>query len=219
MFSSENRLVRVFDLAYECLRQKINSGRIKIENEASLQLQFASILKSVGELFEVEQGEHFSIELEKPFSLEGQLFGKSGSEKAKIDIYFYYTNAATKIRQSCAVELKFFKKKNQREPNNRYDVFADLHNLEQYGPISDLCFMVVATDHSHYVSWPEYSKDTEDFDFRDGRTYTSGTVVTYRTTKPYGKPITLYGSYDFNWDKVSQGFHFLRIPVIPHKRQ
>jgi hypothetical protein len=213
---SENRLIRVFDLAYECLRRKINGGRISVENEASLQLQFAAILKQVGELFEVEKGEFFSIELEKPYTLDGQSFEKSGSGRAKIDIYFSFTNAATKTRESCAVELKFFKKRNQREPNNRYDVFADLNNLERYGQIANQCFMVVATDHQHYVDWTDYSRDTSDFDFRDGSTYTPGTVATYRTSKPYGGPIALRGAYHFKWDQVAGGVHFLRVPVSPH---
>lgn len=215
--SSEDRLARVFELAYECLRRKINGRRIRVENEASLQLQFAAILKSVGELLELEKGEMFSIELEKPITRPGQSFGKSGSEKAKIDIYFAYTNTATNTTQACAVELKFFKKKNQREPNNRYDVFADLHNLEHYGAVADRCFMVVATDHDHYVSWPDYSKDTCDFDFRHGRGYKAGTALTYRTPSPYGHPITLRGSYAFAWDQVAGGLHFLRVAVQPHE--
>lgn len=57
---SQDRLIRVFELAYECLRQKINGGRIRVENEASLQLQFlqlqfAGIKKSVGELLEIHR--------------------------------------------------------------------------------------------------------------------------------------------------------------------
>lgn len=214
----EDRLARVFDLAYESLRRKINGGRIRVENEASLQLQFAAILKSVGELLEVERGEFFSIELEKPIKLVNSSFGKSGSANAKIDIYFAYTNAATQAVQSCAIELKFFRKKNQREPNNRYDVFADLHNLENYGSVANLCFLVVATDHDHYVSWPDYSKDTSDFDFRHGRTYAAGTAATYRTIKPYGTPIMLSGSYAFTWNQVKGGLHFLCVPVVPRER-
>ena len=213
----DNRLIRVFELSYECLRRKINGGKIRVENEASLQLQFAAILKSVGELFEVEKGEFFSVELEKPISLTGRAFGKSGTSKAKIDIHFAFTNAATNASQSCAVELKFFKKKNQREPNNRYDVFADLQNLEHYGAVADYCFMVVATDHDHYVNWPEYSKDTSDFDFRHGRNYANGTSLNYRTQNPYGESITLRGSYQFAWDQVADGLHFLRVAVQPHK--
>ncbi len=159
------RLVRVFELAYECLRQKINGGRIRVDNEASLQLQFAGILKVVGDLLEVHRDEFFSIELEKSVALKGAKFGKSGSAKAKVDIFCTYTNIATKEVHSCAIEMKFFKKANHREPNNRYDVFADIGNLENYGDFADCCFMVVATDHDHYVSQKTYSDDTRDFYF------------------------------------------------------
>jgi hypothetical protein len=215
--ASEDRVTRVFDLSYECLRRKINGGRIKVENEASLQLHFAAILKSVGELLEVEAREQFRIELEKPVIFAGLSFIKSASERAKIDIYFEYFNPGNGTRHSGAVEVKFFRKKNHREPNNRYDVFADLHNLENYGRVARQCFMVVVTDHDHYVRWPEYSRDTCDFDFRHERRYAAGTVVTYRTPKPYGAPITLRNSYDFAWDQSAGGLHFLKIPVAPHE--
>jgi hypothetical protein len=214
---SQDRLIRVFELAYECLRQKINGGRIRVENEASLQLQFASIIKSVGELLEVHRDEFFSIELEKPVELSGATFEKSGSAKAKIDIFFSYTNIATRENPSCAIEMKFFKRKNHREPNNRYDVYADIHNLETYGGVADCCFMVVATDHDHYVSQSAYSSDTGDFDFREGISYVSGTVVSYRTPEPYGVPIALKGSYSFTWDTAAGGLHFLKLAVKPHK--
>ena len=213
--AADDRLVRVFELAYECLRRKINGGRIRVENEASLQLQFAAILKLVGELLEVERDEFFTIELEKPVTLSGRSFGKSGSTKAKIDIYFSYTNASTGAVRSCAVEMKFFKKLNHREPNNRRDVFADIHNLESYGHVADQCFMVVGTDHDHYVSQAQYSADTCDFDFREGAKYSAGTAATYRTSKGYGSPITLRGSYSFTWDQTSGGLHFLRVHIEP----
>jgi hypothetical protein len=210
-----DRLIRTFDLAYECLRRKINGGRIHVDNEASLQLHFASILKSVGELLEVERDEFFSIELEKAISLPSGIFGKSGSQKAKIDVFFSFTNAATRDTHSCAVEMKFFKQKNHREPNNRYDVFADIHNLENYGGFADCCFLLVATDHDHYVSQSSYSNDTSDFDFRHGLTYTAGTTATYRTAVPYGGPIILNGSYPFTWDTTAGGLHFLKLSVDP----
>ena len=214
---SKERLARVFELSYECLRQKINGGRIHVENEASLQLQFAGIIKAVGELLEVHRNEFFFIELEKPVELVESLFGKSGTTRAKIDIYCGYTNIDTKESQSIAIEMKFFKKKNHREPNNRYDVYADIHNLENYGKFANCCYMVVATDHDHYVSQRSYSPDTGDFDFREGVQYAAGTLATYRTPVPYGGPISLRGSYQFSWDTAAGGLHFLRLPVDPTK--
>ncbi len=210
---SLKRLHQAFDMTYKCLRQKINGGCIRVESEASLQLQFAAILKSVGELLEIDRREHFSIELEKPVKHTAGVFGKSGSTKAKIDIYYAYTNMDTGESTSCAIEMKFFKKMNHREPNNRYDVFADLHNLENYAAFADSCFMVIATDHDHYVSQTTYSKDTGDFDFRNGRKYHAGTEMSYRTPKPHGQPITLANSYAFKWDRAAGGLHFLKLAV------
>lgn len=212
---SKERLERVFNLAYDCLRQKINGGSIIVENEASLQLQFAAILKAVGELMESHRDEFFSIELEKPIILKDSKFGKSGSCRAKIDIFYSYQNTVTKEMDSCAIEMKFFRKKNHREPNNRYDVFADIKNLESYGEIANQCFMLVATDHTHYVDQAAYSKDTQDFNFTNGTCYAAGTASVYRTLKPYGDPITLSGSYEFKWDTVVDGVHFMRLAVTP----
>lgn len=214
---SRERLTQAVDLAYTAMMRKINGGRIVVETEASLQLQFASILKVVGELLEAERNEFFTIELEKPIRHAEAIFGKSGSAKAKIDVYCAFTNASTKETHGCAIEMKFFKKRNQREPNNRYDVFADLHNLENYGAIADQCFMIVATDHPHYVTWPRYSSDTSDFDFRHGGSYSAGTTATYRTPKPYGPPIQLDGSYSFYWDQAVDGLNFLKVEVQPKR--
>lgn len=216
---STERLARVFDLAYECLRRKINGDRINVDNEASLQLQFAAILKSVGELLEVDRNEFFSIELEKRIRVPGATFGKSQSDTAKIDIFFSYTDVKTERQEGCAIELKLFWKRNHREPNNRYDCIQDIHNLESYGSIADCCFMVVGTDHDHYVSQREYSRDTADFDFRQGSTYSAGTPAVYRTSEPYGPPITLAGNYQFLWDQVEGGMHFMKVAVMPSQME
>ena len=214
---SRECLIRTFDLAYEFLRRKINNGRIRVVNEASLQLQFASILKSAGELFEVEREDFFSIDLEKAVRLNGESFGKSSSERTKIDVFFSFTNAATREPVSCAVEISVFKKKNHREPNNRYDVCADIHSLESYGTFADCCFLVVATDHDHYLGQDTYSPDTTDFDFRHGSQYVAGTSATYRTAEPYGPPIALHDSYSVAWDAAVGGLHFLKLPVDPRR--
>lgn len=212
------RLTEVVDFAYDRLREKINGGRICIENEASLQLQFSSILKTTGELFERNKNELFSIELEKPVHLPDAHFEKSGTSKAKIDIWISFKNHEKNIGQSCAIELKFFKRSNHREPNNRYDVFSDIQNLEAYGNSADLGYLIVATDHDHYVNKDFYSQDTADFDFRHGKEYKANTILTYKTKKSYGKPIELSYSYLFSWDKSTDGIHFLKLSVTPRPR-
>jgi hypothetical protein len=186
-----------------------------VENEASLQLQFSSIIKDVGELLVWSADELFTIELEKPVSLSIGNFGKSKTNKAKIDIFFTFQDRSNKVIHACAVELKFFKKNNHREPNNRYDVFSDISNLECYGEVAEHCYLVIATDHDHYVDQSEYSADTADFDFRDGSKYVDGTHLEYRTSTPYGEPITLTSSYEFSWERVTGGINFLKLAVDP----
>jgi hypothetical protein len=213
----QERLIKVVNFAYCRLREKIGGGRICIDNEASLQLHLSSILKSTGELYERSKSELFSIELESPVRLPDGRLGKSGTTKARIDILISFEIVGTNVKHSCAIELKFFKLANHREPNNRYDVFSDIQNLEAYGGTADLGFLIVATDHHHYVSQDSYSNDTADFDFRQGARYESGTVLTYKTSKPHGPPIALGGSYSFNWDQCAGGIHFLKLQVLPHQ--
>ena len=111
--------------------------------------------------------------------------------------------------------MKFFKRANHREPNNRYDVFADISNLEGYAGLADIGYIMVATDHDHYVSQAVYSKDTADFDFRHGRRYSQGSVLRYRTNKPYGTDIRLSRDYEFRWDEFRDGTHCMLLEVDP----
>lgn len=213
----EMRIKQIVEIAYDRLCGKITGQRIVVSNEASLQLQFAAILKTLGELYEETSDERFNIELEKNVTLRGGEFFKSKTVKAKIDIWFSLENVKSGEKHSCAIELKYFKKENHREPNNRYDVFKDLSNLERYGDFVNTGFLLVATDHPHYIKQQEFSADTKDFDFREGRNYSAGTELVYRTPSPYGPPIILKGSYEFSWRKVETGLNFLFISVNPCK--
>src|SRR5690606_23298419 len=109
-----------------------------------------------------------------------------------------------------AIELKFFQKDNHREPNNRYDVYKDLHNLEDYVNSGNYNFgrFFISTDHLHYVNQDSYSPDTADFDFRHGTSYEAGRVLD-RTAKPYGGPLTLRNNYLFIWEKAG-GNYFMK---------
>lgn len=142
----EQRIKQIVAVAYERLCGKITGQRLQIANEASLQLQFSSILKTLGEFYEESPSERFNIELEKNVTFSGGTFAKSGTGKAKIDIWISLEDATNGERHTCAIELKYFKRANHRESNNRYDAFKDLQNLERYGDFVDVGFLLVATD-------------------------------------------------------------------------
>lgn len=212
--SDENKanLLNVVKTGCNSLINKVSGGSIDFNNEASMQLQLGAIFSALGSIYEYKQRDKFHIELESYANLPG-VSVKSGSNTALIDVSMCLGdnhNFATS-----AIELKFFKKKNHREPNNRYDVFADLKNLETYRQHGyDICAFLLLTDHEHYFSHTGYSKDTSDFDFRNGTTYKNGTTLTYRKTKPYGVPITLQQDILFEWQERKM-FHVMERKLKP----
>lgn len=200
----------IVETAYRLLINKLANGGIQAKNESSFQLELGYILKTLGQLYEFRVVDKFHLEFETYLQLSEQSI-KSKSDRARIDLLINYRDDNSTTR--AAIELKFFKKENHREPNNRYDVFKDLSNLELYKNNGiDLCYFILSTDHSHYVTQENYSTDTGDFDFRDGREYKSGTVLQYRTEKPYGPELKLDRDYKFKWDVVND-LYFLKIKM------
>ncbi|WP_279482273.1 hypothetical protein [Aureimonas sp. SK2] len=204
-----DRLRYIATTATAKLFAQIAGGRIRCESEATLQLHLGRIIATVADLELVDSRETISIELEKP------LADPNGS-RGRIDIWFQITDRDG-VEARCAVELKFFKKARQREPNNRYDVFSDIARLERCADVADVGFMLVGTDHPHYATHPRYSENTQDFDFRDGRAYRSGSELVYRTERPYGSPITLEGDYQFTWTVLPSppSFGYMLLEVAP----
>src|SRR3546814_3227660 len=68
--------------------------------------------------------------------LEKPLRG-AGGKRGRIDVWFRLTDDDGR-QWRCAIELKFFKRKNHREPNNRYEVFKDIARLESCGDVADV---------------------------------------------------------------------------------
>lgn len=200
----------IIETAYKLLTQKLAHGGLTARNESAFQLEFGYILKTLGQLYEFRLADKFHLEFETYISLNGTSI-KSNSDRARVDLLLKYQDNDTLTR--AAIELKFFKKDNHREPNNRYDVFTDIANLEIYKSHDiDLCYFILATDHAHYCYQDGYSQDTADFDFRHGKKYKAGTILQYRTAKPYGDALSLNQDYDFNWDKIND-LYFLKLKV------
>lgn len=206
----KDRLKQIIDTSFDLLEMKIANGGIISKNEASFQLELGYILKVVGQLYEFHPNEKFHLELENTVQLKTKS-RKSKTNNARIDIYLEFGTENEKVNS--AIELKFLKKQNHREPNNRYDIFKDLANLEDYKESGiELCYFYISTDHSHYVNQKEYSENTSDFDFRNGAEYLSGTILEYKTENPYGAPISLKKDYKFNW-KTIEKLHFMKVEI------
>ena len=200
----------IIETAYSLLIHKLGFGGITARNESSFQLELGYILKTLGQLYEFRMIDKFNLEFEPYISLNETSI-KSNSNRARVDLLLKYQddNNSTKA----VIELKFFKKENNREQNNRYDLFKDLSNLELYKRHDiDLCYFILVTDHSHYYNQDNYSADTADFDFREGKKYKAGTTLKYKTENPYGEDIILNQNYVFNWNKGND-LYFLKVKV------
>lgn len=200
----------IINTGYRLLTHKLAYGGLTARNESAFQLEYGHILKTLGQLYEFRLIDKFHLEFETYIPLNGTSV-KSKSEEARIDLLIKYRDEENETK--AAIELKFFKKENHREPKNRYDVFKDLSNLELYRRNGiDLCYFILATDHSHYCSQENYSPDTVDFDFRHDKSYNGGSILKYKTEKPYGDDLSLEGSYSFKWDTINDLF-FLKVKI------
>lgn len=201
----------IVETAYRLLINKLALGGLSANNEAAFQLEFAFILKTIGQLYEFRLVDKFQLEFETYLDLTEKSI-KSKSTRARVDILLKYQDTETITK--AAIELKFFKKVNHREPNNRYDIFKDIANLELYKNLGgiDLCYFIISTDHAHYVNQEAYSVDTSDFDIRHGKEYIAGKVLEYKTKIPFGPNIVLRQNYSFHWQTIGN-WHYLKLKV------
>jgi hypothetical protein len=145
--------------SWDVLSQRIATGRVVINKEASLQLQYSSILLTYGELFCIDPQETFTIELE------------SANARRSIDITCALGDA------KAAVELKCFKKQQNRATDtDMYDVLADLERLLSYEDFAVRRFICL-TDNPYYATGGHRGL-SRSVTIRDGTTYRAGAAIT-----------------------------------------
>ncbi|GMX60102.1 hypothetical protein Elgi_68690 [Paenibacillus elgii] len=129
----KDRLNYVLDLAWNIFIKRLALGRIKVNKESSMQLHYASLINSLGELLCLDKDDVFTIELEHSYQAKN------------VDIVCYYNNNRP------AVELKCFKKSSNRATDNdMYDVLKDIERLLNFNDFAIKRF-VCLTDNPYYV--------------------------------------------------------------------
>lgn len=200
ILSIEDRLKQIIDISYKLLCNKIVSGGIRIDNEASLQMQLGVILKQIGQLYEFSNNDHFTVELETWQDISST--SKSNKGRARCDIFLKFISESE--AKEAAIELKYFKHStNEAVTDNRFSLLLDLENLEQYKTNNPnlLCYEIVYTDNENYAKL-------------DNRSKIKITPTISGNTEPYaGRTITLQKSYSSVWDSYSKEHHFLKIDL------
>ena len=200
ILSIEDRLKQIIDISYKLLCNKIVSGGIRIDNEASLQMQLGVILKQIGQLYEFSNNDHFTVELETWQDISST--SKSNKGRARCDIFLKFISESE--AKEAAIELKYFKHSaNEAVTDNRFSLLLDLENLEQYKTNNPnlLCYEIVYTDNENYAKL-------------DNRSKIKITPTISGNTEPYaGRTITLQKIYSSVWDSYSKEHHFLKIDL------
>jgi hypothetical protein len=185
--TKQQRLRRALDIAWGILSQRIATGRVRINKEASLQLHYSSILLACGELLCTDPGETFSIELE------------SALERRSIDI----TCSLDDLR--AAIELKCFRKQSNRAVDtDMYDVLLDIQRLLSYPDFAVRKFICL-TDNPYYVHGA-HSGYAGSVTIRDGTVYPAGTTLTPSWAGKWkdqkrNAPITLSKTVNIEWTR------------------
>jgi hypothetical protein len=185
--NKQQRLRRALDTSWDILSQRIATGRVTINKEASLQLHYSAILFSYGELLCIDPRETFSIELE------------SAAQRQSIDI----TCALDGVR--AAVELKCFRKQsNLAVDTDMYDVLRDLQRLISYSDFAVRKFICL-TDNPYYAA-AAHAGHAGSVTIRDGTFYPAGTQITPSwagtwKSRSRDAPITLAKAVKLDWTR------------------
>lgn len=152
------RIERAIDESWEILMLRIASGRVRVNKEASLQLHYASILHSMGELMCNAPGEAFTVELETHVS------GKN------LDVTCVLGDARA------AVELKCFRRASNRAVDvDMYDVLKDIHRLFALEGFAAKRFFCL-TDNRYYPT-AAHKGYAGSVSIKQGRKYRSGQQI------------------------------------------
>ncbi len=196
-----SRLTEIIDISYKLFCNKVWDGDISIINEATMQLQLGLIIKTIGKQFEFSKDDRFEILLETPQNVNITTKSMTGHARCDIKLQFYEKST---LQYTAYIELKYLKKtENEAVTDNRFSVYKDLENLEQYSIIDNntICYEIISTDNLNY------SRSETISGINIGNGVQSMKMIKYRN-----KTIKLDKTYTFNWDlKENRNFAFLKI--------
>jgi hypothetical protein len=201
------RVNDIIEICWESFSAKIGCGLIEINKEASMQLNFAYLLKNTIDLVIHNEDEKITIELETTIPINGRTRECDVVIKIeKEDKILYlpiemkcYKEFASSGGKRGALDI-FFK-----------DVFADIELLESYSKKEHFLkgIMLVMTDFKNAVYPAKKNGKYWDYDISDG-TIISGGVTKNTAIGGYDVSIKIDGNYNFDW-KEYNNFYFLKL--------
>lgn len=193
------RLRRAISIAWEIFGRKVGGGLIPVNKEASMQLQYAYVLKQLLPMILTHPDEEADIELETGVRLEGVagrnnidvlVKGRSDAGEFKIAIEMKcYRNISASGGKRGATDI-FMK-----------DVYVDLHVLERYveQKVADAGVALVMNDLPRLVNPAEKNGKAWAYDLSHGFDFAGGRIVVDVGGKPVD--VDLKRAYAFRWSQ------------------
>jgi len=196
------RVKAIIDLCWESFSAKIGCGLIEINKEASMQLQFAYLLKNSLDLTVYNEGEEVKLELETGVPVNGRL--------RECDIVVHLTKDDEEV--FLPIELKCYR---QFQTNGkatggytdfRKKVYEDLSLLEQYSGLDNFLngISLTITDFKGLVDRKQFWSH----DISNSTSINNGSVSHLNYDDKV--PVDLKGSYNFQWTSINN-WHFLKL--------
>jgi hypothetical protein len=197
----------IINICWDSFSAKVGGGIIEINKEASIQLNFAYLLKNTIDLSLHNLNESISIELETGLQVNGRY------RECDVVVRLKKNN----VVRFLPIELKCYKylasSGGKRGAVDIFykDVYSDLELLESYTQIDGFLsgIQLTMTDFRNLPFPPKRSGKYINYDITHGARVDDGVHL---TTPIGGKniEIILTGSYHFNWVQVGQ-FYFLKL--------
>ena len=212
--SYQDRMKEILNASWKVFKwQFVNKAFVRdIGSEASFQFHFASIIKSIGDMY-VSPEEMFYVDIETKWN------------NKKIDITYGFCGPGEKQPlYNCAIELKFKRKRDSKgtfSADRIYKMYRDIDYLEREtgvkGNDKDSCYsegrFYLITDNSSYKD-SEVESEGMVFGLKDGGT---------TSTQPFraeNESMQLTKAYPIVWDEresigksLSDKWYFLEIVV------
>lgn len=193
------RLRKAISVAWEIFGRKVGGGLIPVNKEASMQLQYAYVLKQLLPMILTHQNERADIELETGVSV-----GAGG--RNNIDILVKSDSDAGEFK--IAIELKCYKNiaasGGKRGATDIFmkDIYADLHVLERYVEqgVADAGVALVMNDLPRLVQpIGKRGKAWAAYDISEGFDFPGGQIAVAVGGKPVD--VDLKHAYAFRWNQ------------------
>lgn len=195
------RMEQVLDESWKIFKSQFVNKKYEINSEAPFQFHFAQIIRSVGNLYSICNGDYFDIDLEKR------------CEDVRGKVKYIDITCGFQDKFKCAIELKFKTKRQSAEDLGRVDTYRDLEALEEMVIKKgyNLGKYYLITDNSIYTKKSDRGVGTE-FGIHDN--YHTETSREYHSNNKGLENIrvVLTNKYIFQWEK-SKDWYFLELTV------